>query len=62
MDQNFIMHDKHRVRDELQALSKSIMVPINITGFVRIQVGEGLEDDTRKDFASEVSETLRQTA
>ena len=62
VDQTFIMDDKRQVRDELRDLSQRIKMPIIITGFVRLQVGEGLENEAKRDFATEVNETLRQTA
>ena len=62
VDQTFIMDDKRQVRDELRDLSQRIKIPIIITGFVRLQVGEGLENEAKRDFATEVNETLRQTA
>jgi elongation factor Ts len=34
---------------------------LRLTGFARVQVGEGLEAE-QKDFAAEVAETLKATA
>lgn len=56
------MDDSQKVKEVLKELSKSIDTPISLTGFLRLQVGEGLENEGKKDFASEVEQTLRQTA
>ena len=61
VEQNFIMDDSMKVKDLLKNLSKQTGVPLAITGFVRVQCGEGL-DERKKDFAAEVRETLENVA
>lgn len=50
-----------QVRDVLKQNSKQLGTDLQITGFVRVQVGEGLEAE-EKDFAKEVEETLKSVA
>lgn len=62
LEQSFVMDDSLKVRDVLKALSKEVGTPLAVTGFVRVQCGEGLEEEDKKDFATEVQETLEQSA
>lgn len=62
LEQSYILDDELRVRDVLKQISKEAGVPLAITGFVRLQCGEGLEQEGKKDFAKEVKETVAQTA
>lgn len=62
LEQSFIMDDALRVKDVVAALSKEAGVPVALTGFVRLQCGQGLEEEGKKDFASEVAETLERAA
>jgi len=50
-----------QVQDVLKQSGKQLGQPLRLTGFVRVQVGEGLEAE-QKDFAAEVAETLKATA
>lgn len=50
-----------QVKDVLKQSSKQLGADLRLTGFVRVQVGEGLEAE-EKDFAKEVEETLKSVA
>ena len=43
------------VQGVLQRLSKKLGVDLRVARFVRLQCGEGLEDDRKPDFAAEVA-------
>jgi elongation factor Ts len=62
LDQPFIMDDKVRVRDIVGAAGRDAGVDLAVTGFVRVQVGEGMEEEGKRDFATEVADTLQQAA
>lgn len=47
------------MKDVVNAASKSIGSTLSLDKFVRVQVGEGLEEE-KKDFAAEVAEALQQ--
>lgn len=50
-----------QVQEVLKQSSKQLGQDLQVTGFVRVQVGEGLEAE-EKDFAKEVEETLKSVA
>ena len=50
-----------QVEQVVQQSGKQLGVPLRVGGFVRVQVGEGLEAES-KDFAAEVAETLKAAA
>ena len=52
-DQSFVMDDSQKVGAVVKAAGA------RLAGFVRLQVGEGLEAKGGGDFASEVRETLK---
>jgi len=56
------MDDALKVKEVVAGLSKEAGVPIALTGFVRLQCGQGLEDEGKKDFVSEVAEALEKAA
>lgn len=54
-----MMDDSMKVKDLLKTSAKTSGIDLRVSGFVRVQCGEGLEQEGgRKDFASEVAETL----
>ncbi|KAI7839700.1 hypothetical protein COHA_006507 [Chlorella ohadii] len=59
LEQAFIMDSDHKVQDVLKQNSKQLGSDLSISGFVRVQVGEGLEAEA-KDFAAEVAELAGQ--
>ncbi|KAL4434430.1 hypothetical protein ABPG75_000871 [Micractinium tetrahymenae] len=61
LEQAYIMDGDLQVRDVLKQSGKQLGADLKITGFVRVQVGEGLESE-EKDFAKEVEETLKSVA
>lgn len=50
-----------QVQDVLKRTGKQVGSELRLTGFLRVQVGEGLEQE-QKDFAAEVAETLKAAA
>ena len=58
LEQPFVMDDRRRVSDIVQEISKKIGLDLSLSHFLRIQVGEGMSQDPKKDFASEVADTL----
>ena len=55
------MDDSKKVKDFLKESAKELGV-LTLSGFVRVQCGEGLEDEGKKDFAAEVADTLGKTS
>lgn len=62
LEQSFIMDDSQKVKDLLKSLSKDTGVQLEVTGFIRLQCGEGLEEDSKSDFAADVKSTLENVA
>jgi elongation factor Ts len=62
VEQPFIMDDKKKIKDVVEeaALKGKINGGVELAAFLRVQVGDGLEEDgtRKKDFAAEVAETL----
>jgi len=60
LEQPFIMDDKKKIKDVVQeAAAKGKINGLNLAAYLRVQVGDGLEEEgEKKDFASEVAETL----
>lgn len=54
LDQKLVMDESKKVSKLLEEASEEAGSPITITGFVRVQVGEGIEKE-EKDFAKEVA-------
>ena len=50
-----------QVHDVLKQRGKEVGSELRLTDFVRVQVGEGLEQE-QKNFADEVAETLKAAA
>ncbi|PSC75347.1 elongation factor Ts [Micractinium conductrix] len=61
LEQAYIMDGDLKVQDVLKQSGKQLGADLQLTGFVRVQVGEGLEAE-QKDFAAEVAETLKAAA
>jgi translation elongation factor EF-Ts len=45
---------------DARRVGKETGVPLSIAGFLRVQVGEGLERTEAKDFAAEVQQLAQQ--
>ncbi|MBB3065876.1 MULTISPECIES: translation elongation factor Ts [Limibacillus] len=57
LEQVFVIDGESRVAKAVEGLSKDLGAAVKITGFVRMQLGEGVERE-EKDFASEVAAQL----
>lgn len=53
LEQVFVMDGKTKIADVIEQFSKEIGAPISLTGFVRYNLGEGIEKE-ETDFAAEV--------
>jgi elongation factor Ts len=54
LSQLFVIDNKTRIEDVVAAEAKKVGAPIAVAGFVRFQLGEGIEKQT-SDFAAEVA-------
>lgn len=54
MGQVFVIDGKSKVADVLAKAAKELGAPVKVTGFLRFQLGEGIEKET-SDFAAEVA-------
>jgi elongation factor Ts len=54
MSQLFVIDNKTKIEDVLAAEAKKVGAPISVAGFVRFQLGEGIEKKV-DDFAAEVA-------
>jgi elongation factor Ts len=58
LEQVFVIDGETRVAKIVEAAAKEVGKPIKITGFVRMQLGEGIDKPTT-DLAAEVAATLK---
>jgi len=56
LDQTFVIDGESKVSKAVEAAGKDAGGPISVTGFVRFQLGEGIEKE-ESDFAAEVAAT-----
>jgi elongation factor Ts len=56
MEQLFVMDNKTKISQVVANAEKEIGKPVKLTGFVRFQLGEGIEK-VQSDFAAEVAKT-----
>lgn len=57
LEQRYLLDDSHSVAEVLRTAGAALGAPgLRVAGFVRVQVGEGLEAVGGKDFAEEVAE------
>lgn len=54
LDQTFVIDGETKVSQVLEQAAKDVGAPVKLTGFVRYQLGEGIEKQ-ESDFASEVA-------
>jgi len=54
LEQVFVIDGETRVSKVVEAAAKDVGAPVQVTGFVRYQLGEGIEKDAN-DFAAEVA-------
>ncbi|MEQ8357799.1 MAG: translation elongation factor Ts [Kiloniellaceae bacterium] len=57
LEQVFVIDGENKVGKVLETAAKDLGAPVAIAGFVRFQLGEGVERD-EQDFAAEVAATL----
>ena len=57
LDQVWVIDGETRVKAVLESLSATLETPVAVSGFVRYQLGEGIERES-KDFAAEVAAQL----
>lgn len=57
-EQIFVIDGETKISKFLETAGKEAGAPIKITGFVRIQLGEGIEKE-QEDFAAEVAKTAK---
>ncbi len=57
LEQVFVIDGENKVAKVLESAAKDVGAPVNIAGFVRFQLGEGVERE-EQDFAAEVAATL----
>ncbi|MGF1631108.1 MAG: translation elongation factor Ts [Kiloniellaceae bacterium] len=57
LEQTFVFDGETKVSKVLEAAAKDVGAPVAVAGFVRIQLGEGIERE-EQDFAAEVAATL----
>jgi elongation factor Ts len=58
LEQKFVMDDSKKIKDVVKEAAKMHGIDLKLTGYVRLQVGEGLQSQA-KDFASEVAEAVK---
>ena len=54
LEQLYVVDGESRVKDAIEKASKTFGAPVKLAGFVRYQLGEGIEK-TQDDFAAEVA-------
>ena len=57
LEQTWILDGESRVKAVLESLAAELGTSVSVSGFVRYQLGEGIERES-KDFAAEVAEQL----
>ncbi|WP_445678405.1 translation elongation factor Ts [Radicibacter daui] len=58
LEQVYVIDGESKVKQVVEAAAKAIGAPVALTGFVRFQLGEGIEKK-EEDFAAEVAATLK---
>lgn len=58
LEQAFVVEPDKRVKEVVEAAAKAAGAPIKVSGFVRMQLGEGIEKETT-DLAAEVDKLTR---
>ena len=58
LEQDFVMDPDTKINKLLENSAKDVGAPIALTGYSRIQLGEGIEKEVT-DFAAEVAATAR---
>ena len=58
VEQTFVIDGESKVKAVIEAAAKDAGKPITLKGFIRFELGEGIEKE-EKDFAAEVAEQLK---
>ena len=58
LEQTSMVDGETQIRKVLENAAKDLGAPVTLTGFVRFQLGEGIEKE-ESDFAAEVAATLK---
>jgi elongation factor Ts len=58
LEQTFVIDGKTKIADVIAQASKDLGAPVALTGFVRFELGEGIEQES-SDFAAEVAAIAR---
>lgn len=59
LEQTFVMDNETRISKVVEKAAKDLGAPVKVAGFVRFQLGEGIEKETA-DFAAEVASMTKQ--
>lgn len=59
LEQTFVMDNETRISKVLEKASKDLGAPVKVAGFVRFQLGEGIDKEAA-DFATEVASMTKQ--
>ncbi len=57
LEQTYVMDNESKVQSVVDAAARDLGTPVALTGFVRFNLGEGIEKE-EKDFAAEVAQQL----
>lgn len=52
LDQKFVMDDSKSVQTVVDEVGKSAALPLKVTGFVRVQTGEGLAEEVQEEHVA----------
>ena len=58
LEQIYVIDNETRIAKVVEAAAKELGAPVKVTGFVRFQLGEGIDKGTT-DFAAEVAAQLK---
>jgi elongation factor Ts len=56
LEQVYVVDTEKRVKQVVEAAAKELGSPVEVTAFVRLALGEGVEKPTGGDFAAEVAQ------
>ena len=57
LSQTFVIDGENSVEKAAKLAEAEVGAPVKITGFVRMQIGEGIDTGPEEDFAAEVAKT-----
>ena len=59
LEQIYVVDGESRVAQIIEAAAKTLGASVKLTGFVRFQLGEGIEKAPECDFAAEVAKMAK---